>query len=226
MNKGVSHVSNTYGKYNVLRCITVNLYRLRELTHSLLNRSTAFFLGPTQHAVPPLRVISEEQFNTLPEIRYQRASDEQGEPPLVCDASAAAVTYVFGSTGSEANGIEGAQKKVDVEQPLPSPVEDALAGQTARAYSEERPGADLTTTCTTCSICIDEYEVGERLTLLPRCQHAFHRDCIMPWLLERQGRCPLCKKHVMHGAHDDTASVITDEESNEHTIDSIEDTAW
>jgi len=67
------------------------------------------------------------------------------------------------------------------------------------------PGAPLTvsavsnatTTCTMCSICIDDFEAGEKLKLLPRCQHAFHRDCIHPWLTERQGCCPLCKTNVL-----------------------------
>jgi hypothetical protein len=57
-------------------------------------------------------------------------------------------------------------------------------------------GPYTTTTCTTCSICIDEFEEGERIRLLPRCGHAFHTDCIWPWLTERQGCCPLCKTSV------------------------------
>lgn len=48
-----------------------------------------------------------------------------------------------------------------------------------------------------CSICIDEFEPGERLTVLPRCRHAFHKDCIHPWLTERQGCCPFCKTDVV-----------------------------
>jgi len=50
---------------------------------------------------------------------------------------------------------------------------------------------------TTCSICIDDFEPGERLRMLPRCQHIFHTDCILPWLTERQGCCPLCKTDVV-----------------------------
>ena len=74
-------------------------------------------------------------------------------------------------------------------------------GETAENDSEEvvRPPAELVsskTTCTMCSICIDDFERGERLTFLPRCQHAFHRDCIHPWLTGRQGCCPLCKTNV------------------------------
>ena len=48
-----------------------------------------------------------------------------------------------------------------------------------------------------CSICIDAFQPGETLTVLPRCQHAFHKECIKPWLLERLWCCPLCKTSVL-----------------------------
>jgi len=62
-----------------------------------------------------------------------------------------------------------------------------------------------TTTCTTCSICIDEFEEGETIRLLPFCGHAFHTLCILPWLKDRQGCCPLCKTGVL----DNEAAVVT-----------------
>ena len=59
-----------------------------------------------------------------------------------------------------------------------------------------------TTTCTCCSICIDEFEEGETIRLLPRCGHAFHTSCILPWLQDRQGCCPLCKMEVLDRSMD------------------------
>jgi hypothetical protein len=53
------------------------------------------------------------------------------------------------------------------------------------------------TTCTTCSICIEDFEAGERIRILPKCKHAYHTDCLLPWLTERHGSCPLCKEKVL-----------------------------
>mmetsp|Transcript_24522 Transcript_24522/g.58175 ORF Transcript_24522/g.58175 Transcript_24522/m.58175 type:complete len:803 (-) Transcript_24522:136-2544(-) len=63
--------------------------------------------------------------------------------------------------------------------------------------TDEEEKIYTTTKSTTCSICIDEFEEGEPVRLLPRCGHAYHTDCILPWLTERQGHCPLCKVSVL-----------------------------
>ncbi|KAI9193730.1 uncharacterized protein BJ171DRAFT_524360 [Polychytrium aggregatum] len=45
----------------------------------------------------------------------------------------------------------------------------------------------------TCSICLEHYERGEKLRILP-CKHEFHQYCIDKWLLERNKTCPICKR--------------------------------
>ena len=47
-----------------------------------------------------------------------------------------------------------------------------------------------------CSICLDEFEHGASLQLLP-CGHTFHRPCIREWL-KGHNFCPLCK-YVLTG---------------------------
>ena len=61
----------------------------------------------------------------------------------------------------------------------------------------ESSDPELFTTCTMCSICIDEFEDGETIRILPKCNHGFHFDCIKPWLTERHRCCPLCKTDVL-----------------------------
>jgi len=42
-----------------------------------------------------------------------------------------------------------------------------------------------------CAICKEEFNIGEEGLSMP-CNHNFHRDCIIPWLKERNS-CPVCR---------------------------------
>lgn len=46
-----------------------------------------------------------------------------------------------------------------------------------------------------CSICLDEYEVHDKIRMLP-CHHTFHSKCVGRWLSERSAVCPLCKENL------------------------------
>ncbi len=45
-----------------------------------------------------------------------------------------------------------------------------------------------------CSICMDNVEVGDQVTVLP-CTHWFHETCITAWLKEHD-TCPHCRKGI------------------------------
>ena len=91
------------------------------------------------------------------------------------------------------------EEMTDEEQPPEAP----LSFRTQR-----RLRSFTTTTCTTCSICIDEFEEGEKIRLLPLCGHAFHTECISPWLTERQGCCPLCKMGVLENTVNNNSNAL------------------
>ncbi|KAI8603097.1 hypothetical protein EDD21DRAFT_413348 [Dissophora ornata] len=57
--------------------------------------------------------------------------------------------------------------------PAPTPVLDEVTGDT-------------------CAVCLEEFEDGEELRILP-CRHEFHCECIDPWLVRKSSTCPLCK---------------------------------
>lgn len=52
-----------------------------------------------------------------------------------------------------------------------------------------------------CTICFSEYEQGDRVVWSDlRCKHAFHYDCMLPWLIKGKKRCPVCRDWFVPGA--------------------------
>lgn len=69
----------------------------------------------------------------------------------------------------------------------------ATAAQVRRLKSfTYRRAAQLPHDADSCSICLDDFEPGEKLKVL-RCQHVFHQKCVDKWLVSRRAICPLCK---------------------------------
>jgi len=56
------------------------------------------------------------------------------------------------------------------------------------------PGEDISTTQTTCMVCLSEWANGNECRRLP-CGHVFHASCIDEWL-RRCTDCPICKANV------------------------------
>uniref|UniRef100_A0A0D9W5N0 RING-type E3 ubiquitin transferase n=1 Tax=Leersia perrieri TaxID=77586 RepID=A0A0D9W5N0_9ORYZ len=46
-----------------------------------------------------------------------------------------------------------------------------------------------------CAVCLTSFDDGDDLRLLPHCSHAFHPECIDPWLDSRV-TCPLCRANL------------------------------
>ncbi|KAG1362045.1 E3 ubiquitin-protein ligase [Cocos nucifera] len=49
---------------------------------------------------------------------------------------------------------------------------------------------------TDCSVCLSEFREEESLRLLPKCNHAFHVQCIDTWL-KSHSNCPLCRANIV-----------------------------
>ena len=48
-----------------------------------------------------------------------------------------------------------------------------------------------------CSICLEEFNINDRVKLFSCNQHIFHIDCIMKWL-KNKDICPLCKIKIKY----------------------------
>ncbi|KAK1261834.1 NEP1-interacting protein 1 [Acorus gramineus] len=46
-----------------------------------------------------------------------------------------------------------------------------------------------------CSVCLQDFQIGEVARCLPQCQHLYHLSCIDGWLI-RHGTCPMCRRDL------------------------------
>jgi E3 ubiquitin-protein ligase ATL10/75/76/77/78 len=58
-----------------------------------------------------------------------------------------------------------------------------------------------------CAICLAEFARGDRVRVLPRCNHGFHARCIDRWLAARP-TCPTCRQPVLVAQPDDADRVM------------------
>ncbi|AET04683.1 putative transcription factor C2H2 family [Medicago truncatula] len=61
------------------------------------------------------------------------------------------------------------------------------------SYSTE---LNLPSLDTDCMICLSEFTKGEKLRILPKCNHGFHVRCIDKWLKEHSS-CPKCRQCLL-----------------------------
>jgi len=164
------------------------------------------------------RKLTADEVYELPEILAPRASDieetdiEKGSPDELAvtyhgndgkpdssdnntnstghtseDSTSASTTAL--SSGEENTELEASTGDETTGSGIELPSRAAASSPTKPLFT--------TTMSTSCSICIEDFEEGEKIRLLPRCGHAFHTECILPWLTERQGCCPCCKEYVI-----------------------------
>ncbi|PWA47012.1 RING/U-box superfamily protein [Artemisia annua] len=72
-----------------------------------------------------------------------------------------------------------------------------------------------------CSVCITEVEQGEKTRILPKCNHAFHAECIDMWF-HSHSTCPICRNPVSEQTEVSVESLLEQEHSSTSTTSSTD----
>ncbi|CAD6263526.1 unnamed protein product [Miscanthus lutarioriparius] len=101
--------------------------------------------------------------------------------PGAAAAAAAAAAGAAGGGGPSRRGKRGLDPAVVATFPIVS----------YREVVEHKIGKGVLE----CAVCLTAFEDDDDLRLLPHCSHAFHPECIDPWLQSRV-TCPLCRANL------------------------------
>eukprot|EP01018_Ginkgo_biloba_P000521 Gb_07702 [translate_table: standard] len=71
-------------------------------------------------------------------------------------------------------------------------------------------GSQLPDVGTDCPICLAEFVEGEKVRVLPKCNHGFHVKCIDTWLLSHSS-CPTCRHSLLEFSENNSTSVQHEE---------------
>ncbi|KAI5075803.1 hypothetical protein GOP47_0009879 [Adiantum capillus-veneris] len=65
-------------------------------------------------------------------------------------------------------------------------------------HHQDNPNQDpLTTQDSQCPICLSDFQDGEKIRVLPHCNHGFHMQCVDAWLCNHSS-CPTCRADLNH----------------------------
>lgn len=113
--------------------------------------------------------------------------------------------------GSPGRGFVQVLMEDQMWSPNAMGLEEALIGRIPTCtFGAEQLGLMNTQGCTNmgCSVCLSEYQEGDTLRILPKCNHSFHLLCIDTWL-HSHSTCPLCRVNIGLAAALPAASALT-----------------
>jgi hypothetical protein len=171
------------------------------MTHTSLTRHYAFF--------PPPQTVRKEDFSRT--TKHQTITTKQT------------------TSGDDDDNSDDDLKEVDIE----------LGEASSGASTEDHEDSAGEETCLQipgrsqvvdihCAICLGEYEVGDKVVYsgLQKCIHAFHEECILPWIASK-GRihCPMCREKFVPPAPKRSSKDNAEKESNNSESDDLQESS-
>ncbi|GKV18126.1 hypothetical protein SLEP1_g28547 [Rubroshorea leprosula] len=62
--------------------------------------------------------------------------------------------------------------------------------------TEENPSSSFEA-AEDCAVCLEKYEDGDAIRVLPRCKHMFHKECLEKWIQVPSLYCPICRIQML-----------------------------
>nr|OQO30653.1 hypothetical protein B0A51_01539 [Rachicladosporium sp. CCFEE 5018] len=137
--------------------------------------------GPRQSRA---RGLGRAILDTIPIVKFgDKEEAKPGDVELGAASTAAGADAAHNAeTHPETGGAPREASTYDHTHAEPHAEEGISAASTAPATDPQQG----------CSICTEDFELGQDQRLLP-CNHRFHPECIDPWLLNVSSTCPLCR---------------------------------
>lgn len=108
--------------------------------------------------------------------------------------------FVYSQEGLDRIVSQLMEQTASSNAPGPAP-QNEIDNLPRKKVDEEMLGAEHKAEC---SICMDEVNIGEEVTVLP-CKHWFHHQCVSAWLSEHD-TCPHCRKGISKQREDQANS--------------------
>ena len=122
--------------------------------------------------------------------------DENGVP-RVLQLSVSHASMTFGEMFRELMAREATFASLTSRsvRGTPAHVVEAIPKRTFRKRRGWLVGRRSSQETTTCAVCLETFEDGDTVRLLPRCAHEFHAACVDRWLKKRDA-CPVCRRSI------------------------------
>eukprot|EP00227_Mantoniella_beaufortii_P000398 CAMPEP_0197606370 /NCGR_PEP_ID=MMETSP1326-20131121/44909_1 /TAXON_ID=1155430 /ORGANISM="Genus nov. species nov., Strain RCC2288" /LENGTH=748 /DNA_ID=CAMNT_0043174275 /DNA_START=271 /DNA_END=2514 /DNA_ORIENTATION=- len=102
------------------------------------------------------------------------------------DREGVAMGHIHGGHGAQGAHAAPRGCPVEIIDAIPTSIFNKEQWETGKWAKEDA----------SCSVCIEGFEDGDRLRMLPACAHVFHRECIDEWLAQHT-TCPNCRASLV-----------------------------